>query len=241
MGDETIGLKSQLLVWFSTHALQAGFFHAWTRDHPDFPWTDDEASGRLFVNGVYAPTLPLPGTVSIEGVQTKDGKTTATAKYSGDWAGAGLVEGSAFRVQGVNIFDVTVTSLSSGQCEVEVHGLVVVVDEPSATAVLLQCIVPRAVGHKLADMMIPQHRSDFLDGDRTKWDVPTAAAALTTLQHPITKAPRMLPAKARLAKGAGLDEYRSGRADGTLEDADLVEWIVAIRNHQQHHVCPASV
>ena len=57
-----------------------------------------------------------------------------------------------------------------------------------------------------------------------------------------TNAQRLIAAKARLDPKkvdkdctAGNKEYEAALAAGELNDTDLIEWVVRIRNHQQHH------
>ena len=86
---------------------------------------------------------------------------------------------------------------------------------------------------------LPTYREHWCKGDTRKWDVPTLAAALTTLREPGTNSPRLLLNGARLQNPTH-EQLQVALENGELEDADLVNWLVLIRNHQQHRVGGAS-
>ena len=111
----------------------------------------------------------------------------------------------------------------------------------TATIVVVDCIVPRAAlqSLKAIDAFIKER---YLSGDLRGWDITALRQALIGLMDLDTNAQRLIAAKARLDPKkvdkdytAGNKEYEAALAAGELNDTDLIEWVVRIRNHQQHH------
>ena len=238
--------------------LQYVFVNAWNDQYAalGFAWTNDHASGCLLVEGHHLPPHTEPPLIGTIEVLTKDikqagDKIKGKGETKEDWS-AKIGVGDQFQIGGT--FKVMMTKFAApkyqgtgtkskfifGVLEFEFLGPPPSADVPAASIckVVEDCIIPKISDQVKLDNMIKER---YLSGDVTTWDNTTARQALLDLApRGSLTGQRLLTIKPTLVTG-GMNYsetnqvYAAAHAAGSLTDADYVEWIVAVRNHQNHH------
>ena len=226
---------------------------------------DAESGHRLVEGVYLPPRTepPLVGAIEIEVKSIKEvvDKKTGETKFVGkgetkeDWT-AQVQNGDRLRMQEAGIvFDVLTTRVSapkyagSGTKSKFIFGSLEFefIDVPPNTEltiftatvarVVIDCVIPRIPKETKLDQMV---KDRYLSGDTTTWDITTCRQFKNGLAPPGSGYYRLLLVPPSVnVRGKGYTEANSAYMDalsaGTLTDADHVEWITLIRNHQQHH------
>ena len=195
------------------------------------------------------------------GVDKKTGKTkvVGTGTTKEDWTSQVDV-GDLMHVKGLKLYKARLIKMTApkyagsgvksklifGVLEFEFLSDPPTVDEPAATVckLVIECVIPRIPEQTKLDDMV---RNRFLSGDTSGWDVTSFRQGLNDLEPRTSGRRRLLTMAPSITrtKTAGRPEheeyeeanriYTDAHAARKLNDADYVEWIASIRNHQQHH------